>query len=235
MPRLQRRRGDALVVLAVAEEDLADLEQRDVAEAAPRVALGRVGEAGNEARPHVGEIGGDRIGERQGGLAAAEQFGLRLGDERPGDRFAQAERRQRALGRAGALLQQRQHGARHARVEPRQRRRRHAVEAGDAHDLLDDVGLAVDVGAPVGHDRLAVLDVEAEAGENRLALALRDVEADEPLDFAVGEVDRAAAACAGSPATISRDGSPPQKSITRCVASSAPGTQKSGSTPRSKR
>ena len=72
-----------------------------------------------------------------------------------------------------------------------QRRRRHAVEAGDAHDLLDDVGLAVDVGAPVGHDRLAVLEREAEAGENRFALALRDVEADQALDFAVGEFDRA--------------------------------------------
>ena len=96
-----RRRGDALVVLAGAEEDLPDLEQRDVGEAAPRIALGRGDEAGNEARPHVGEIGGDRIGERELGLAAAEQFGRRLGDERPRHRFAQAQRGQRALGRAG--------------------------------------------------------------------------------------------------------------------------------------
>ena len=61
----QRRRGDALIVLAVAEEDLADLEQRDVLQSAPRVALGGRGEAGDEARPHVREIGRDRIGERQ--------------------------------------------------------------------------------------------------------------------------------------------------------------------------
>ena len=129
-------------------------------EAAPRVALRGGDEAGHEARTHVGEIGGDRIGERQRGRAAAEHFGLRLGDERPGHRLAQAERGERALGEAGALLQQRQNRPRHARVEPRQRRRRHAVEADDAHDLLDDVGLALDVGAPVGNDRLAVLDAK---------------------------------------------------------------------------
>ena len=160
-------------------------------------------------------------------------FGFAMNDQVTASRRPSAAKR--ALGGAGALLQQRQHRRRHARVEPRQRRRRHAVEADDAHDLLDDVGLAVDVGAPVGNDRLAVLDGEAEAGENRFALALRDVEADEALHFAIGEVDRALAACVGSPATIRREGSPPQKSSTSRVASSAPGTQKSGSTPRSKR
>ena len=70
--------GDALIVLAVAEENLADLEQADIALAAPRIAVRRRDKAGNQARAHVGEIGGDRIGERQRRRAAAEQFGLRL-------------------------------------------------------------------------------------------------------------------------------------------------------------
>ena len=186
-----RRRGDALVVLAGAEEDLPDLEQGGVGEAAPRVALGRGDQAGNKARPHVGKIGGDRIGERQLGLAAAEQFGRRLGDERPCHGFAQAQRRQRALGEPGALLQRRQHRRRHAFVGARQRGGGHAVEAGDADDLLDNVGLAFDVGPPARHDRLAVLELEAEPRQDRLALALRDVDAEQPLHFAVGEGDRA--------------------------------------------
>ena len=97
----------------------------------------------------------------------------------------------RALGQPCALLQQRQHRWRHAFVQARQRRRRHAIEAGDAHDLLDDVGLALDVGPPARHDRLAVLELEAEPLEDRLALALRDVDAEQPLHFAVGEVNRA--------------------------------------------
>ena len=96
-----------------------------------------------QARPHVGEFGRDRIGQRQRGAAAAEQFGLAFGDERPGDRLDHAARGERALGLAGAVLDRRQH--RLARVaSPRgERRRRHAVDADDAHHLLDDVGLAV--------------------------------------------------------------------------------------------
>ena len=106
--------GDALIVFAVAEEDLADFEQADVALAAPRVALRCRRKAGDQARPHVGEIGRDRIGERQGRRAAAEQFGLGLRDERPCHGLAQAERAERAFGQARALLQQRQHRLRHA-------------------------------------------------------------------------------------------------------------------------
>ncbi len=93
-----------LILRPVAAEDLPDLEQRDVGEAAVGVALRRRDQAGQQARPHVGEIGRDRIGERQFGLGAAEQFGLRLRDERPGHRLDHAARRQRALGLAGAHL-----------------------------------------------------------------------------------------------------------------------------------
>ena len=152
----QRRRRDALVLIAVAEKNLPDLEQRDVLEAPARVALGGGGEAWDQARAHVGKIGRDRVGERERRRAAAEQFRVRLRNERPGDRLAQAERSERSLGEPRALLQRRQHRLGHALVEPRQRDGRHAVETDDANDLLDDIGLAVDVGPPIGDDDLAV-------------------------------------------------------------------------------
>ena len=144
-------------------------------QAAPRVALGGRGEAGDQARAHVGEIGGDRIGERQRGRAAAEQFGLRLGDERPGHRLAEARARRARAWRGGCASAAASAPACGTPVvEPRQRRRRHAVEPGDAHDLLDDVGLAVDVGAPVGHDRLAAVDFEAEPARGSPRPRLRE-------------------------------------------------------------
>ena len=67
---------DQLVLGPVALEHLADFEQRDIREAAIGVGLRRRDEARQQARPHVGEIGGDRIGERELGLPAAEQFGM---------------------------------------------------------------------------------------------------------------------------------------------------------------
>ena len=160
----QRRRRDALIVFALAEEHLADLEQRDIAVPAPRVALSRRREAGDEAGAHVRHVGGDGVRQRQFRLAAAEQLRMRLGDERPRHRLVEPEGGERALGGAGALLEQRQHRRGHARRQAGQGRQRHAVEPGDAHDLLDDVGLAVDVRPPVGDDRLAILQAEAEAG-----------------------------------------------------------------------
>src|SRR2546429_399740 len=65
-------RGRKLVLRAVAAEDLPDLEQRHVAEAAIGILLRRGGESRNEARPHVGEVGRNGIGERQLPPAAAE-------------------------------------------------------------------------------------------------------------------------------------------------------------------
>ena len=47
------------------EEDLSDLEQRDVVQRPAGVALGRGDEAGDEARAHVGQVGGDRVGQRE--------------------------------------------------------------------------------------------------------------------------------------------------------------------------
>ena len=126
-------------------KDLADFEQADIGKAAIGVLLGRGDEARNEARPHVGQIGCDRIGERKLGLTAAEQFGLRFGDEGPRHRFDQIARGQRALSLAGAHLDRRQHRLAR-RVAARKRRRRDAIDADDAHDLFDDVGFALTSG-----------------------------------------------------------------------------------------
>ena len=104
----------------------------------------------NQARPHVGEIGCDRIGERELGLSAAEQFGVRLRDERPGHGFGQIARGERALGLAGAVLDRRQHRLAR-RIAAIERSQRHLIDADDAHDLLDDIGLAFDVRAPGRH------------------------------------------------------------------------------------
>ena len=56
---------DELVLGAIAFEDLADLEQRDIGKAAIAIGLHGRDQAGQQARPHVGEVGGDRIGEHQ--------------------------------------------------------------------------------------------------------------------------------------------------------------------------
>ena len=109
-------------------------------------------------------------------LAAAEQFGGRLGDERPGHGLDHAARGQRALGAAGAQLDRRQDRLAR-RVAAIERRHRHLVDADDAHDLLDDVGLAVHVGAPGRHrdlhHRAAAGHHEAEMAEDALHLRQR--------------------------------------------------------------
>ena len=67
-----------LVLGLVAAEDLADLEQRDIGRAAIDVGLCGRDQSGQQARPHVGEIRRNRIGERELGLSAAEHLGRRL-------------------------------------------------------------------------------------------------------------------------------------------------------------
>ena len=101
--------GGELIGRRVAAKDLADFEQGGIGEAAVGVLLRRRDQAGDQARPHVGEIGGDRIGQRQFRLAAAEQFGVGFGNERPGHRFDKIARGERALGFARAQLDRREH------------------------------------------------------------------------------------------------------------------------------
>ncbi len=140
-------RGGELILRPVAAENLPDFEQADIGKAAIGVAARRSDQARNEARPHVGKLHRDRIGERQFGLTAAEQFGLRLGDERPRHRFDQIARGERALGLAGAHLDRGEHRLSRL-VAARKRRQRHLIDADDAHHFLDDIGLALDVRPP---------------------------------------------------------------------------------------
>ena len=126
------------------------------------------------------------------GCAAAEQLGLRLGDERPGHGLGHAARGQRALGLAGAHLRGGQHGLAR-RVAAIERRRGDAIDADDAHDLLDDVGLAFDVRPPRRRRDLHALvlagDEEAELGQHAPHLDETEIEAGEALQFAGREVD----------------------------------------------
>ena len=78
-----------------------------------------------------------------------------------------------------------------ALVEPGQGGGRGAVDPGDSQDLLDHVGLHLHVRAPGGDENMGPLDAEAQPAEDRLALFARDVDAEEPLHFAIGEGDRA--------------------------------------------
>ena len=126
---------------------MSDLEQRDTRETAIGILLRAGHQPGNEARPHVGQIRRDRIGEREFRLPAAEQLRLLLADERPRYGLDHRASRERALGLAVAHLQRRED--RLARVLATwERHRRHLVDADDAHDLLDDVGFALDIGPP---------------------------------------------------------------------------------------
>ena len=140
--------GDLLALLVLAQEDLTDLEQSDIGKAARGVAAGRGREAGQQARPHVGELGGDRIGEREAIVVAApNSLRLLLRDEGPGDGLHQTARGERAARGARALLQQGENRLGDARVA-RQGRGGDIVEADDAGDLLDEIGLALYVRAP---------------------------------------------------------------------------------------
>ena len=58
-------RRHELILRLVAAEYLPDFEQSNVRKTAVGVLLCRCDQAGQQARPHVGQFGGNRIGERQ--------------------------------------------------------------------------------------------------------------------------------------------------------------------------
>ena len=74
-------------------------------------------------------------------------------DERPGDGFDETARGERAARLAGAVLDRGEHRAAPV-VAALERRHRDAIDADDAHDLLDDVGLAVHIRPPARHRHL---------------------------------------------------------------------------------
>ena len=102
------RRGE-LILGPIAAKDLPHFEECGVREPAIGIFLRGGHEPRNKARPHVGKLRGNRIGERQLGLGPAEQVGVLFADEGPGHRLDQVARGKGALGLAGAQLDRREH------------------------------------------------------------------------------------------------------------------------------
>ena len=230
-------RGE-LVLGAVAAEDLSDLEQRHVGHAAIGVLLGGGEQPRNETRPHVGEVRRDGIGERKLRLAAAEQLGLRLGDERPGDRLDHSARAERALGLARTQLDGREHRLAWS-LAAVERRRRDAIDAHDAHDLLHEIGLAVHIRPPGRHGHLDAPAIsrhrEAERTKHALDLRQVDLDAGQALSPRGAENRSRARAPPACPLRSPRRARRRRDRAPYVVASSSPGSMKAGSTPRSKR
>ena len=140
---------ERLLAGLAAGEGLADLEEGEVGK--PRAWLRAA------ARRRPGRRSGRRwlISERDGVLeahgvgAAAEEHGGGAVDEAVGDGLVVAEGGDAAAGLALAALGGGEDGLRHAGGAG-ERAALELGERGDAGDLLDEVGLALDVGAPGG-------------------------------------------------------------------------------------
>ena len=163
-------------------EGLADLEERQIVEAARLVAGGGAQQAGEKRGAHVAHLGADRVLEPCRLSSAAEQT-RRLGvDEAVGDAFVVAGRRDAATDGTLAGLRRGQDRAGDAGGAGQ----RFAFELGerrDPGDLFDEIGLALDVGAPGWRGDLETVAVgghgEAEGGEDARLLGRRDLHADE--------------------------------------------------------
>ena len=160
--------------------------------AAVGVALRGRQQAGQQARAHVAS--GRRRSDWRGSSArraAAEELGVGPGDERPGHRLDHAARGERALGGAVRSWPAVSTGLA-TPSPPRQRCDAKSVDAVHAHDLLDEVGLAVDVRAPGRHrdragDRAVPRQSKPSALEDRSIRRARHVDAGQPLDLGTGK------------------------------------------------
>ena len=130
------------------------------------------------------------------GSPPPKSSGLLLRDERPGHRFHQPARGERAFGGARAPLQDREHRTPGVGAAL-ERRRRHALKAENADDFLDNVGLALDVAAPAGcrdlHCIARARDDEAERGQDALDLADLRLQPREPARLVERKIDHAPA------------------------------------------
>ena len=184
-----------------AGEGLADLEEREVGEAARLVAGGGAQQAGQEVRAQVAHLRADRVLEPHRLVAAAEERRRLAVDEAVGDAFVEAERGDAAPGLALAALHRRQHRPRH----PGRARERPALEPaqrGDAGDLLDEIRLALHVRPPGRHRDLTIAaDAEAERRRGCAPARLGDRHADEALHPRGVETDSCARCPGTAPAT----------------------------------
>ncbi len=170
-----------------AREGLADLEEREVVEAAGLVARGRAQQAGQQVGPHVAHLGADRVVEAHRLARPAEEFGRGPVDEAVGHALVVAERRDPPPHLPLAALHRREDRPRHAR-RTGQRLALDLRQRGDAGDLLDEIGLAADVGAPARHadgadaGRIRLARREAERRQDPHLLRRRDLDAEEAHD-----------------------------------------------------
>ncbi len=148
-----------------AGEDLADLEEGEVGVAAGLVAGGGAQEAGQEVGAEVAHLRGDRVLQADR-LAAAEEGGGGGVDEAVGDGLVVAEGGDAAAGLALAALHGGEDRAGHAGGAG-QRAALEPGERGDAGDLLDEVGVALHVGAPGGGRGAAPSRVKPRAARMR--------------------------------------------------------------------
>ncbi len=150
-PGLVRRAngGDGWLLAAGLQAlvDRPDFEQAHARKTARGIAAGRFEQVGQGRGPHAVQFRGDGIGQHQGVITPAKQGRPVLAHERPGDGFGIAQSRQRPAAGARLGLWRRQHAAR-TRIDDGQGYRRNGVEAMDAGDVLDEVGLAFDIAAP---------------------------------------------------------------------------------------
>src|SRR6478609_2218710 len=93
---------------------LAKLEQRAVSKAAIAISLRGSDEAWQKSRPHLGELGRDRIAESEFRRAAAEKLRLIRRHERPGHRLDQSARSKHTPHAPRPELHLGQHRTRHA-------------------------------------------------------------------------------------------------------------------------
>ena len=170
--------GD-LIQRLIAFVDLSDLEQCDIRISAVGVLLAGGNKPWDQAWPHIGEIGRNRIGQRKLGLAAAKKFGLRLGDEGPRHRFNEPARAERPFGFAGAQLDWRENRLA-GKFSGLEWRRGNTLNADDADHLFDDVGLSMHV-RPPGWDR--DLELVAGAGKEKPEMS------EHALEFGAGGFD----------------------------------------------
>ena len=133
---------------------------------------------------------------------------------------------------AHAALGLGEHGARHA-GGARHRRRRHLVEADDAHDLLDEIGgRRATSGRQLGAVTFTVAPLPSmakpSASRVRADLLLLELDAGELLDEAEREGDDGLGSPAARRQPCALDGVPPATSIIMAVARSRPGRMKAG-------
>ena len=157
---------------------MAHFANREIGKAALPVAPRRRNEIGKQRRPHVGEFRRNGIGKLQLRLPAAEQFRMRLRNERPGHRLIEAPRRKPAPRRQHALLQGIEN-RRGNRMLALHGNRRNLVEAMNAANLFDEIGLAIHIRPPGGRrtlkSRRCFLHAEAEIRKNAPLLGKRQI------------------------------------------------------------